>query len=486
MIILLFSLFLPIILGFVLVCIFWPRLEVKCDLLYKISLGTGIGIGISSCIFFISLVTFGASIKSLILIELALLLIFGSIFIYRLRSKKDLQPIVQFDDTTSTKTWLFWTLIAGLSINLVSSFSVMIFQSITNPHGQWDAIAIWNMRARFLFRGGDNWADGFSNAMSHTDYPLLLSGFVARSWNYVGNDNVLVPIAIGMIFTLATLGLMYTSLSVLRNKIQGLLASMMLLGAPIFVLYGVSQYADVSLGFYFLATFSLFCLTDVLPKLRYELILLAGFSASLSAWTKNEGLLFVLAILAARVVVLFVMREWKKTLQDVLCFILGLLPVMLIILYFKTELAGPSDFFLNQNYSLTIAKATDMSRYLMIAKAFLGGIYHFSNLIFSPVILLALYIAIIGIKIEKNQLPGLFTSLIALGFMMLGYFSVYIITPHDLKWHLDTSVYRLILQLWPSFLFVYFLIVSPPEEILLIRKKNHESGLEIEHNPALV
>ena len=46
----------------------------------------------------------------------------------------------------------------------------------------------------------------------------------------------------------------------------------------------------------------------------------------------------------------------------------------------------------------------------------------------------------------------------------VGYYAVYVLTPKDLVWHLDTSVTRLWLQLWPSLLFLlFFAAASPPE-----------------------
>jgi hypothetical protein len=55
----------------------------------------------------------------------------------------------------------------------------------TNPHGNWDAWAIWNLRARFLIHGGNVAQRAWSPALisSHPEYPLLVSGFVARCWD---------------------------------------------------------------------------------------------------------------------------------------------------------------------------------------------------------------------------------------------------------------------------------------------------------------
>jgi hypothetical protein len=49
--------------------------------------------------------------------------------------------------------------------------------------------------------------------------------------------------------------------------------------------------------------------------------------------------------------------------------------------------------------------------------------------------------------------------------MLAGYIGVFLITPFDLVWQLQTSLYRLLAQLWPSFLLAAFAIMSAPESI---------------------
>jgi hypothetical protein len=44
-----------------------------------------------------------------------------------------------------------------------------------------------------------------------------------------------------------------------------------------------------------------------------------------------------------------------------------------------------------------------------------------------------------------------------------GYYAVYLITPWDLRWHLNTSLVRLLLQLWPAVIFFWALALPPRE-----------------------
>src|SRR5438128_7423421 len=105
-----------------------------------------------------------------------------------------------------------------------------------------------------------------------------------------------------MSFTFGSMGLAYGSLTLLRSRGQGLLAGIVLLGTPFLIKHGASQYADVPLGFFFLATLVLFSLREREAGDRNGLPALAGLMAGLAAWTKNEGSFFVLVVLVARII----------------------------------------------------------------------------------------------------------------------------------------------------------------------------------------
>jgi hypothetical protein len=49
---------------------------------------------------------------------------------------------------------------------------------------------------------------------------------------------------------------------------------------------------------------------------------------------------------------------------------------------------------------------------------------------------------------------------LALTLTLVGYFAVFLITPYDIHWHLRFSLVRLFLQLWPSTVFLSFLILQ--------------------------
>ena len=112
------------------------------------------------------------------------------------------------------------------------------------------------MHARFLFLGGDDWREAFASGLdwSHWDYPLLLPLSIARGWTYTGGEGIHLPAVMGFLFTFLLLGLLLTSLSLLRGRIQGYLGAMVLMGTPFFIYMGTSQFADIPLAFFILTT----------------------------------------------------------------------------------------------------------------------------------------------------------------------------------------------------------------------------------------
>jgi hypothetical protein len=80
---------------------------------------------------------------------------------------------------------------SALAALLIGLMTWVVFGSFIivdhGPHGNWDAWANWNSKARVFSREGKAWLDHMKDT-SHSDYPLLLPGATARLWRYVGHD----------------------------------------------------------------------------------------------------------------------------------------------------------------------------------------------------------------------------------------------------------------------------------------------------------
>lgn len=464
----LLSVALPGVIGFFIVSLFLPTSNPRpSSLIMKSCLAGGIGLGVSSNLLFFWLLIFAShyNFTSFILMEIAFLVGVAAIFIYTSRRQKIASfALHQWSDPLTRNMDLL------LSIFFFSAFASALFAFILmwlqSPHGNWDAYYIFNMRARFLFRGTDHWRETFSHLMdwtSHPDYPLLLSGIVARYWKYLGKDLPIVPGLISLFFVFTTIGLLASSLSTLKTKGAGYLAGLLLLGTNHYFLTAANQNADIPMSFYILATVLLFFVFDRLTSQNYILIL-AGITAGLVGWTKNEGLLFILALIVARFFVIVPFQGLKEFFKQVSLFALGLLPMALAIAYFKIYIAPANDIISTQSLAVIQGNAVIVNRFIDIIKKSLSLVASYV-----PLLIFIIYGLLVGIKKENLDNRSIPMFLI-LGFILfIGYFIIYILSPHNLNWHIKHSLGRLCLQLWPSILFVFFIITPSPEE--LINKK---------------
>lgn len=463
------SLLIPVAIGLSWVCLFCANRGLRSfDFLLKASLGVGFGLGISSTLYFLELLLGRSSQSITIGVEGVLLLILLGILCYRgyKRRNHPLAPKPAPDQSLGGILCRILLLVFYLELVLAGLASLVMI--LKYPHGGWDAWSIWNMRARFIYRSGINWRDAFSPLIgwSHPDYPPLIPSIIARCWSYIAHETVAVPMAVAVLFTFAMVGLVCSSLSKLRSRSQGLLSGIVLLGTPFFIKLGAVQYADVPLSFFMLAALILLCLEDRWPESRQGFAFLAGMAAGFAAWTKNEGLLFVLALLVAQGVVLVSVRGGKAGFRQMAFFLGGLAPLVLLLLYFKTQVAPPNDLLSSLKARPAAASLLEASKYVQTIKAFAMAIMNFGEWTVHPLPILTLYLLALGVGVERRDWRNVGIVVIALGLTLGGYFFTYIVTPYDLRWHLLESLSRLLLQLWPSFVFLFFLVARCPEQSL--------------------
>jgi len=461
--------------AFLLVCLSWPRRSpIFSDLLLKLFLSFGFGLGIFSVVFFLSLLL---HITRLVLLDLGVLALFlVSLLLFRTRSSHAVETTT---NTTEPASWFHRLLAVAFAIALGAALYAAVMRTLAYPNGDgWDAFSIWNLHARFLFLGGLHWRDGFSPLIpwSHPDYPVLLPAAIAHFWAYFGHDTPTIPCVIGLALTFSTVGLLFSALSILRGRTAALLGAIVLLTTPSFIQLGTSQYADEPLSFFMLATVGLLCLHDNRAQQdrsndSFGLLALAGLAIGFAAWTKNEGLLFLCAILMARFVVL-ARREHRPRISGesggarfsrLAPVLLAAAPVLLLVIYFKHAIAPPGDLF--SDLATIVHKLLSPPRYWAVIKWYVKEFFRFGRwlLIPVPVLMLGYYFAL-G---EAKSVPHSFSFRVcrlALALALAGYFAIYIITPYDIYWHLRFSLDRLFLQLWPSTIFLFFLSVPLPEK----------------------
>jgi hypothetical protein len=239
------------------------------------------------------------------------------------------------------------------------------------------------------------------------------------------------------------------------------------MGSALFIPEGASQLADVPIGFFYLSAAVSLALYHASAASDARLLGLAGLAAGLAAWTKNEGILFLVAIMTALFVFGFPKTYLTVRARKMAPFLAGALPVIVVLGFFKAVVSGAGNDILSTESGLQ--RLLSFPRYAQTGQAFASLLWGYGGWGVSGVVLLAGYLALLGIAVEPKSKPTVYTLLGALFMMFAGLLFVFVMTPYDLGWHLQAALPRLLLQLWPSFLFTFFLVVRTPEEALAPR-----------------
>ncbi|HKT61201.1 MAG TPA: hypothetical protein VJQ46_14205 [Gemmatimonadales bacterium] len=436
----------------------WPSVGARRARSLLVALGAGLGSGLSALLLFPWLILFGPT-RAFPLCEVALVTILG-VAVYRSRRA----PL-----GVGEPAWLVGPsrLLGPIFLIVLASAALALITMLRlEPHGEWDAWMNWDMRARMIFLGGATWRTAFAPELpwSHPDYPVLVPSLVVRAWLYAGKATLVGPALVAGTFALATVALLVTALGTLRSPSQGLLAGMVLLATPFFIRHAASLYADVPLAFFFLSTVVCLALDDRSGGASSRFAVLAGLSAGLAMWTKNEGLLFTGCVLAG-----IVASGWgadRAAMRRLLAFGIGLLPPLLVVASFKLAFAPPNDLLSTLGVEGTLGRLIDPERYTTVASAYAIHLASFgANGLPGAVWPLAVYFGLMGWDPVERRRAWARGVALALGLILIGHFMVFVSMAHELARLLASSLDRLILQVWPSALFLGFMVARTVEEV---------------------
>ena len=437
-------------LGLLAVSALWPRTRAwRADAALMLPLGLGVGLGLTSVTFFLaSMLT---PRPALMAAGLDLLGALGLAWLaWRRRGAAR-------DD--AERTWHGWEwLLATVGVQ-ASVVAAVVAQRAwaAEPWGAWDGWAIWNMRARFMVRGGAEWTDVLRHTeigWSHLDYPLLVPASVARAWAWARAESAAATGLVSVLFGAATVALLIAAAARLRNPTVAWLSGLTLLGTPFFVTFTANEHADIPLGFFVLAAVALGALSGRTPASR-GLPALAGVAAGLAAWTKNEGLL--IAAVTAFVVIAAAWRhgEWRSARM----FLAGLGVALAPVIFFKLAFA-PGNDLVSSTLGSRLAQLVAPARHAEIWAALWRDVTGFGEWRVVPFAAMALALATPGARQLLGRERGVAW---VLGLTLAGYYAVYLITPWELAGHLASSLVRLLLQLWPAALLLWCLLAAPAE-----------------------
>lgn len=373
-----------------------------------------------------------------------------------------------------------WVLRGAVALSVLLLVMDIAATTEGTPDGDWDAFAIWNMRARFLAAGPSAWREAMTPGVnagltgaSHPGYPLLVSGWIGMAWMVNGAADPAVAAWAGAFFSLSAVALLFAALRRLCGEWSALLAVLVLLATEAFRSQAASQCADIPLSLCVLGATA--CAAIALRQDDPGAWLLAGFCTGLAPWTKNEGWPFALA---AAALVLFVAARSAPL------FLAGVVPPAAITLLFKSLVPPGTESAFPSSAAEAFARLGDPGRWGVVIGSYAKQIWEMGFPLQHPLLLLALLAwALRPAPHERRKR----TFVLAWPPLALGAasFALLLVTSADIAWHTSTSVARLIIQPWPAFLLIAFCLLRKPEESLPMAVADMRAPAEPQDPPAV-
>jgi hypothetical protein len=271
--------------------------------------------------------------------------------------------------------------------------------------------------------------------------------------------------AFAFFYALSLIALLFGLIQRLRDGLQASLATFVMIAQPFVAYYGMMLFADLPLCLYFLASIGLMIL--FISEGERSLPILAGLMAGLSGWTKNEGLPFIITSTLAWIYIAFFLGRDRSALKN---FLAGLSLPLLGIACFKIFLAPSNDLLSGGQDVLNLVFQAE--RYVFILRKSFQVLWYLQDGSISIVAILFMYALVVGRAFKPVK--GIAPLLFIMAAQALIYFIVFLTSPHDLDWHVRSSIGRLYLHLFPSLILGLFLWLKSPAEMTaqLVQKEN--------------
>lgn len=203
---------------------------------------------------------------------------------------------------------------------IVGSLATVALLALAHPLGEWDAFAIWSLKARVIFEAGltprPPYFGCLPQAFTHLDYPLLLPALTAGAYAAQGG-----PLETGARLpqVVAYLGLLALLYDACRRQVDRFLALALVAAfgsAPALVRWAGTGYADLLLGLFICGAAC--ALLEWQRTCAPRAALACGACAALMALTKSEGLPLAAVVLALLGCVAAARRERRACAQAAL------------------------------------------------------------------------------------------------------------------------------------------------------------------------
>jgi hypothetical protein len=203
------------------------------------------------------------------------------------------------------------------------------------------------------------------------------------------------------------------------------------------------------------------CLQDRYPgDLRFTV--LAGLTAGFAAWTKNEGVAFVLAVIVARAFAILRYGNRAGLARQLGALAGGLAFPLATVALFKLRIAPPNDLTSTKPADI-LTHLIDFGRWVTVLEGFVLAALALGAFLVPILLVLGLYWYLLRFQKGTADRVPIATVSTALGLMVAGYLAVYVLLSNDVNWQVNTSVDRIVLQVWPGALLAFFLAANAPQ-----------------------
>ena len=321
-------------------------------------------------------------------------------------------------------------------------FLFIIFISLGTPTFEWDARSIWLFHAKRIFYDQsifsvmDNYA-GFSR----NDYPNLAPAFASSLAFLVGHWNEVFP---KLSFSLMFLPPLILTYAFLKDTQYLIFLSIVFFTIGKFLFNG---WTDGLVAIYFgLSAFLMYLLffidTNFFKNRLLFYLLAFCFFISLTL-IKNEGIALLFILFATTFFIKLYKGELRKDISKLVFLSISFLPIVLWKLFCYSNEIGTYKYY-NANMLLNLlARLDDLNNYKLIS--------YFLFLNEKFLIALIFFIVSFWIKLDKELFS--FILIVTVMYIFILFF-IYLSTPFDFYWQLNSTAARVIRSL--SFLLAFF------------------------------
>lgn len=251
----------------------------------KLSIAYGIGIGcVTLEMLILSLMKVRFSISAILAPWVPVLI--AGMFFY----KRNTAPGIHLNPEKSTSKYLNIFLVSGIALEVFYTF----FRALIKPLESYDAVAIYAIKSKIFYLShsvSENFLASISRTFPHPDYPINIPLCETLSYIFMGNLNDQLVKLIFPIFYVAILVLVYYAIRRFASRTYSLIFTFILASPAQFNAFAANGYLEVPLAYYSSAGL-IFLFMWFENRKEFSFLVISAVMTAMSAWTKNEGILY--------------------------------------------------------------------------------------------------------------------------------------------------------------------------------------------------